>query len=308
MRTFGPAKAIATMALLASTIIVPPALAAGTAPAASKPAAATAPADTNPRLASVNGQDIRLNDIRQAIATMPDQLRKLPENVIIPILLNQLVDQKAIQIVAEKSGLAKQPDVQHQMEVAAQNALQNAYLSSQVTPGLTDDAVKAYYDKNYANKPGAEEIHARHILVPTEEQANDIIKQLKGGANFADLATKLSKDPGSAKQNGGDLGWFKKGDMLPAFWDAASTLQPNSFSQTPVHTQYGWHVIQVLGKRTAATPTLDSMRDQIRQKLIQEGVQKAVSSAVGQVKIVRYGPDGKALPDNAPTPPPAAAH
>ncbi|MBV1835347.1 peptidylprolyl isomerase [Komagataeibacter pomaceti] len=293
------------MALLASTILVPPALAAGTAPAAATPAAA-APADANPRLASVNGQDIRLNDIRQAIATMPDQLRKLPENVILPILLNQLVDQKAIQIVAEKSGLSKQPDVQHQMEVAAQNALQNAYLSAQVMPGLTDDAIKSYYDKNYANKPGAEEIHARHILVPTEAQANDIIKQLKAGGNFADLATKLSKDPGSAKQNGGDLGWFKKGDMLPSFWDAASALQPNSFSQTPVHTQYGWHVIQVLGKRTAATPTLDSVRDQIRQKLIQEGVQKAVSSAVAQVKIVRYGPDGKPLPENAPNTPPAA--
>ncbi|GCE80236.1 peptidylprolyl isomerase [Komagataeibacter oboediens] len=296
MRTISPAKAVATMALLASSFIVPPALAASPAPAAAKPAA-PATADQNPLLASVNGQDIRLNDVRQAMATMPEQLRKLPDNIIVPILLNQLVDQRAIQVAAAKAGLDKQPDVQQQMQQAAQNALQNAYLSAQVAPTLTDDAVKAYYDKNYANKPGAEEIHARHILVQTEAEANDVIKQLKAGADFGQLATKLSKDPGSAKQNGGDLGWFKKGDMLPTFWDAASAMQPNTFSQTPVHTQYGWHVIQVLGKRTAPTPTLDATRDQIRQKLIQEGVQKAVSNALAQVKVVRYGPDGKPLPE-----------
>lgn len=299
MRTTGPAKAVATMALLASSFIIPPAFAASPAPAPAAPAPA-ATADQNPVLASVNGQPIRLADVRQAMASMPEQLRKLPDNIIVPILLNQLVDQRAIQAAATKSGLDKQPDVQQQMQTAAQNALQNAYLSAQVTPSLTDDAIKAYYDKNYANKPGAEEIHARHILVQTEEQATDIIKQLKAGADFGQLAAKLSKDPGSAKQNGGDLGWFKKGDMLPTFWDAASTMQPNSYSQTPVHTQYGWHVIQVLGKRTAPTPTLDAMRDQIRQKLIQEGVQKAVSNALAQVKVVRFGPDGKPLPETQP--------
>ncbi|WP_354680691.1 peptidylprolyl isomerase [Komagataeibacter sucrofermentans] len=297
MRTISPAKAVATMALLASSFIIPPAMAASPAPAAP---AAPATADQNPLLASVNGQDIRLNDVRQAMATMPEQLRKLPDNIIVPILLNQLVDQRAIQLAATKSGLDKQPDVQQQMQQASQGALQNAYLSAQVAPTLTDDAVKAYYDKNYANKPGAEEIHARHILVQTEAEANDVIKQLKGGADFGQLATKLSKDPGSAKQNGGDLGWFKKGDMLPTFWDAASSMQPNSYSQTPVHTQYGWHVIQVLGKRTAPTPTLDATRDQIRQKLIQDGVQKAVANALAQVKVVRYGPDGKPLPENQP--------
>ncbi|KDU96868.1 peptidylprolyl isomerase [Komagataeibacter rhaeticus AF1] len=303
MRTISPAKAVATMALLASSFIIPPALAAGPAPVAAKPAAAGT-ADQNPVLASVNGQDIRLNDVRQAMASMPEQLRKLPDNIIVPILLNQLVDQRAIQIAAAKAGLDKQPDVQQQMQQAAQNALQNAYLSAQVAPTLTDEAVKTYYDQNYANKPGAEEVHARHILVKSEAEANDIIRQLKAGADFGQLATKLSTDPGSAKQNGGDLGWFKKGDMLPTFWDAASAMQPNSFSQTPVHTQYGWHVIQVLGKRTAPTPTLDAMRDQIRQKLIQEGVQKAVSNALSQVKVVRFGPDGKPLPETQP----GAAH
>ncbi|MCJ8355596.1 peptidylprolyl isomerase, partial [Novacetimonas hansenii] len=151
------------MALLASSFIIPPAFAASPAPAAAKPAT-TGTADQNPVLASVNGQDIRLTDVRQAMASMPEQLRKLPDNIIVPILLNQLVDQRAIQIAATKSGLDKQPDVRQQMETASQNALQNAYLSAQVTPALTDDAIKAYYDQNYANKPGAEEIHARHIL------------------------------------------------------------------------------------------------------------------------------------------------
>ncbi|WP_342628149.1 peptidylprolyl isomerase [Nguyenibacter vanlangensis] len=296
MRLSSPAASILAAALLVPAFSVPHAVAA--APATAKPPAAApaAPANPNPVVASVNGQDIHLDDVRQAAATMPAQLRQLPPNMIFPMLLNQLIDQKAIQAAATRSGLQNQPEVQQQMNAAAANALQNAYLSQQVTPGLTDAAIQAYYTQNYANKKPEPEIHARHILVATEAQAQDIIKQLKGGADFGALAAKLSTDKASAKQNGGDLGWFKKGDMLPAFSDAAFAMKPHSFSQVPVHTQYGWHVIQVLDTRTASVPKLADVRDEIRQKLIQQGVRDAVEKAVAAVKVVRYDPTGKPIP------------
>lgn len=307
MRPSSPAASILAAALLVPALSIPHAHAAAPA-AAPAPAASTAqpaaPANPNPLVATVNGEDIHLDDVRQAAAGMPQQLRQLPPNMIFPMLLNQIIDQKAIQLAAHKEGLENQPEVKQQMQTAASNALQNAYLSQKVTPTLTDAAIQAYYDKNYANKKPEQEVHARHILVATEAEAKDVIKQLKGGADFTALATKLSTDKASAKQNGGDLGWFKKGDMLPAFSDAAFAMKPHTISQTPVHTQYGWHVIEVLDTRTAAIPKLDAVRDEVRQKLIQQGVREAVEKAVAGVKVVRYDPSGKPIAD---TPAPAAA-
>ncbi|ACI51004.1 PpiC-type peptidyl-prolyl cis-trans isomerase [Gluconacetobacter diazotrophicus PA1 5] len=306
MRPSSPAASFLAAALLVPALSVTQAHAAAPAASAAPAAAPAAPANPNPLVASVNGEDIHLADVRQAAANMPAQLRQLPPNMIFPMLLNQLIDQKAIQAAATHAGLDKQPDVQQQMHAAAMNALQNAYLSQQVTPTLTDAAVQAYYTQHYANKKPEAEIHARHILVATEAEAKDVIKQLKAGADFGALATKLSTDKASAKQNGGDLGWFKKGDMLPAFSDAAFAMKPHTFSQTPVHTQYGWHVIEVLDTRTADVPKLDAVRDEIRQKLIQQGVRDAVEKAVAGVKVVRYDPSGKPVPAT-PAPAPAAA-
>jgi peptidyl-prolyl cis-trans isomerase C len=166
-------------------------------------------------------------------------------------------------------------------------------------PQLTDAAIHDYYVKNYANKQPEKEVHARHILVKTEAEAKDIIKKLQGGANFGTLAESLSTDKGSARNNGGDLGWFKKGDMVPAFSDAAFAMKPNSYSQTPVKSQFGYHVIQVLADREVPVPKEDEVKDKIRQQLIQQDIRTAVEKATSAVKIVRFGPDGKPVPDAA---------
>ena len=190
------------------------------------------------------------------------------------------------------------------MQAAADGALQNAYLEQKVSPLVTDSALHDYYQSHYANQKPEEQVHARHILVETEAQAQDIIKQLNKGGDFAKLAAQLSKDKGSGGANGGDLGWFKKGDMLPAFSDAAFSMKVNSISQTPIHTQYGWHVIQVLGTRTVPVPSFDQVHDQVRQQLIRDDVRKIVQAAEAQVKIVHFDAQGKPIPT---TPAPAAA-
>lgn len=310
MRFHTQAFALAATALLASTTLSVRSYAApATSPApAAAPQAGAAPAQPlNPAavVATVNGQKITLADMQSALKNLPPQVQQLPQNMVFPMLLNQLADQKAIQIVAKKEGLEKQPDVEKAMQTAAANALQNAWLSQQVTPRLTEANIEAYYQKNYAGKPPEQEVHARHILVKTEAEANDIIKKLKGGADFAQLAAQLSKDTGSAKQNGGDLGWFKKGDMIAPFSNAAFAMKKGEISSVPVKSEYGYHVIQVLDTRTDPIPTLDSVKNKIRQALVQEYVREAVEAATKQVKIVRFDPaTGKPLPD---APAPAAA-
>ncbi|WP_367159477.1 peptidylprolyl isomerase [Kozakia baliensis] len=297
-------SALACAAILSGTTLGASAFAAPAptqTPAAS--AAPAAPANPNPLIASVDGQQIHLDDVKRAAANLPPQARQLPASTLIGLLVGQLIDQKAIQIQAYKEGLNNKPDVKSQMQEAANSALQNAYLSEKVAPQVTEDAIKQAYQTNYASKKGEQEIHARHILVASESQAQDIIKQLNHGADFAKLAKSVSTDKGSGA-SGGDLGWFKKGDMLPAFSDAAFKMKPNSISQTPVKTQYGYHVIQVLGTRVASVPPIEQVHDEIRQQLIRDDVRKIVTEAQSKVKVVRYDAQGKPIDPNAP---PAAA-
>ncbi|MBV8592193.1 MAG: peptidylprolyl isomerase, partial [Acetobacteraceae bacterium] len=245
---------------------------AGSLPAAGSPGAQSAKAD--PVVAKVNNQEVRMSDLNDTARTLPEQLRNLPPQMLYSMLLNQLIDRKALAIEAKREGLDKDPAVQRQMEDAADRALQNALIQKEVGPKITEEAVKARYEQEIAGKPGAEEVHARHILVPTEDEAKKIIAQLKAGSDFAALAKASSKDPGASQ--GGDLGWFKQSDMVPEFAAAAFALKPGQYTETPVHTQFGWHVIQVLEKRRAEPPSFDQAKDQLRQKMIQEGVQKTV--------------------------------
>ncbi len=240
----------------------------------------------DPVLASVDGHDIRMSDLTVAAEALPQQLRGMPKPVLYPMLLDQLIDREAVVIEARKEGLDKTPEVQEQLKRAEDTTLQNAVLTREVTPKISDAAIKAKYDADYANKPGDEEVHARHILVDSEDKAKEIIKQLKGGADFEKLAKEDSKDPGA--QNGGDLGWFKKGDMLPEFSTAAFAMKPGEFTQEPIHTRYGYHVIQVLGTRTAPPVDFSQAHDEIRQSLVQNAVKAALEKARSQVKVQRF--------------------
>ena len=258
-------------------------------------------------VASVNGDPIRLDRVRAAAQSLPDNVRGMPPQMLFPMIVNQLVDQKALLLEAQKEGLAKDPDAQKAMQNAADQALQNVYLTRIVGPQITDDAIKAEYAKTYAGKPGEKEVHARHILVPDEKTAGDIIKKLKGGADFAALAKQYSTDKGTAASSGGDLGWFKQGDMLPDFSAAAFAMSKGQISDHPVHTRYGYHVIQVLDTRISTPPAFNTVAVQIRQKLIQGAVRAAVDKAVAQVKVVRFNPDGTPVSDKAPPAAGAAA-
>jgi peptidyl-prolyl cis-trans isomerase C len=263
------------------------------APAAPADAAPGAPKPLNPQtvVATVNGHAIHLSDLNAAVAELPQNMRSMPPQQLYPILVDQMIDREALVLSARKQGLQNDPAVKAAMARADDTVLQNALLRRDVAPQITEANVRAAYDKNIGTKPGEEEVQASHILVPTEAQAKDIIKQLDKGADFATLAKKYSTDP-TGKQSGGDLGYFKKADMLPAFSDAAFALKPGQITQTPVHTRYGWHVIKVFNKRQAPPPTFQEAAQQLQQEMVQKLIQQDVDKAKQGLVIHRYNSDG----------------
>lgn len=288
---------------IAATLLCAPLLPRGAmAQPAPVPAAPVAPAAEaarpDPVVARVNGRELHLSDVSEAAQTLPDEVRSMPPQVLYPMLLDQMVDREALVLQAQKDGLDKDPQVQRAMTRANDTVLQNAILSRTIGPNVTDAALHAKYDAEYANKPGEEEVHARHILVDSEDKAKAIIAQLNKGGDFAALAKENSKDP--AAQNGGDLGFFKKTDMVPEFAAAAFALKPGEWTQTPVKTQFGWHVIKVDERRTAPPPPFDQAREEIRQQIIQAGVRQELDKARVGLTVQKFNMDGSPMtPDSA---------
>jgi peptidyl-prolyl cis-trans isomerase C len=292
---------VASAPAMAQTAATPP----GAAPAAAPPAAGMPAPGTDPVVATVNGQDIHFSDLTEATRGLPAQARQMPPQVLLPMLVDQLVDRAALIDEAKRTGLDKDPAVKREIDAAADTALQGAYLQKMVGPLISDDALRARYAKDIAGKTGETEIHARHILVPDEAEAKTIIEALKKGGDFAALAKEHSKDGGGA--NGGDLGWITKDSVVEPFADAAFALKPGEFTETPVHTEFGWHVIKVDESRTAPPPSFEQSKDQLRQEVIREEVQKLVDQARSKVQIARFNLDGtKPSPTDGATPPPAA--
>ena len=276
--------AVTCLPLLCLTLgTAAPADAATPAPAhAGGPAAAPKPA-ANPVLATVDGKPIRASDVAQAAAGLPPNLRSLPAKTLDPLLLTRLIDAHALVIAARKQKLDQTPAVKREIAAATDEVLENALLTKEVGPQITDAALRARYAKTIAGKPGPEEVHARHILVSTKAAAEKIIAQLEKGAKFSALAKKYSKDPGAA--DGGDLGFFTKSEMVPAFADAAFALKPGQYTKTPVHTQFGWHVIEVLARRRAPALTFAVAKAKLRQQMLKAAVEKAIAEARAGVSI-----------------------
>jgi peptidyl-prolyl cis-trans isomerase C len=242
------------------------------APAAGAPSAPQA----DPVIATVNGQPIHMSDVQAAAQDLPAQQ-------LFPLLVNQLIDRKALLVAAKSQNLQNNPQVAAAMEEAADEKLENAYIQEAVAPQVSDAAIAAAYKAQYAGKPGPEQVDARHILVKTQAEAQAIIEQLNHGANFAKLAQKDSIDPGAA--NGGELGWFSQNEMVPAFSNAAFALKPGQYTKTPVQSQFGWHVILCEGKRTAPTPSLADVKDQISQALADQAIKATLADARSKVTI-----------------------
>ncbi len=294
-----------TLALASTTALAQGPTTSPASPPAAPPAPSAAPsaaAAPDPVVARVGSDEIHSSDLAEAAQGLPEELRGMPAPVLYPMLLDQMIDRKVIVQAARKAGLERDPQVQKQIARATDTTLQNALLLREVGPQITEDAIRARYERDIAGKLGEEEVRARHILVADEAEAKRILEQIQKGANFEELAKEHSTDP-TARAGGGDLGFFKKGDMLPEFAAAVFALKPGEVSPAPVKTRFGWHIIKLEDRRTAPPPPYEQVRDEIRQAMIQEGVKRVLDEARQGVKIERFNPDGS--PQAAAATPPA---
>ncbi len=267
------------------------------------PAAPIAGEDPNPVLARVNGQDIRLDEVMATAAdAMPAEMRSVPPNLLRsmlpPQVFEQLVDRaitdRAMVAAARAAGLDRDEEIRRRLRFLEENELRDALLRREVLPRVTDEALRARYDRDAAGRTAEEEVRARHILVPNEADARTILAEVQRGGNFEEVARRRSTDP--AARNGGDLGFFRRGDMVPEFAAAAFSLQAGQVSPAPVRTQFGWHVIKVEERRSSRGPSFEDSRDTLRQTMIEEEVQAAVQRIRAGARIERVETQAPAMP------------
>jgi len=216
--------------------------------------------DSDPVVARVNGVDIRQSDIAFAEEEIGGNMPNMAPEQKRDYLINYLVDVTVLSQAAEQQKLADRPEVKHRLTFDHNRLLMESLLQDAGRAALSDAAEHQVYDEAIKQAKSEEEVHARHILVPTEDEAKAILAQLKGGADFATVAKEKSKDPGAA--DGGDLGYFSKEQMVPEFAAVAFKLDKGQLSD-PVKTQFGWHIIKVEDKRMKPTPTFDQVKGQI---------------------------------------------
>lgn len=243
-------------------------------------------------VATVNGTPIRYSDIAFADEEMSAALARLEPNVRFQYLLGLLIDRRIVALAAQEKNVADDPAVKRRQEYFNEKALRDFYWVQLMQDRISDETVRAWYDKNIAEAPPEREANARHILVDTEAQATAIAAEIAAGKSFEDAANEHSRD--GSGEDGGDLGWFSKGDMVEAFGNAVFSMEPGDIS-APVQSQFGWHLIQVIAFREMPKPTFEEAEEEIFRQLAREEGQKLIESLREAAKIEIIGV-GEAAP------------
>ena len=249
-------------------------------------------ADDTKVLAKIGNIEITEGEVAMAAAELDPQFSKLPPEQRRLAAISALIDIKAMAIKGGEAKLDETDAFKKQSAFLRDRALHNAYFDSEVVSKITDGQIRARYDKEVAAVPSQDEIRARHILVKTAEEAAAIIKELDGGASFEELAKTKSSD-GAAAQ-GGDLGYFGPGQMVPEFEKAAMALEVGAYTKEPVQTQFGFHVLKVEDKRAKQPPEFEKVKDQVRSILLQETYIKSVQAIRDELKVEYVDADVKA--------------
>ena len=268
-------------------------------------------APASPAAATVNGTAIPQRTV-DSIARLAASSGRPDTPETRKAIIDQLALQMVVADVAVKKGLDKSPEVAEQIDAMKQSVLANAYVRDYMKNNpVTDEMLKAEYDRIKAQIGGGNQYKARHILVDKEAEAKDIIARLKKDpAAFDKLAKERSKDTGS-KQQGGDLGWFDPSQMVPEFGAAVSKLEKGKLTEVPVKTQFGYHVILLDDVKAIEPPSLEDVKPQLTQQVQQQNLRKQLDSLKAAAKIeVAAAPaatPGAAAPASPATAAPAAA-
>jgi peptidyl-prolyl cis-trans isomerase C len=252
--------------------------------------------EANPVLAKVNGAEIRASDVALAEEELGPSLAQMDPATKKENVLSFLIDMKIVSKEAEDKKIADRDDFKTRLAFARNRLLMDNLLAVEGKAATTDENMKKVYEEAAKQITGEQEVHARHILVETEDQAKKIAEDLKKGADFAELAKKESKDPGAS--DGGDLGFFTKEQMVPEFSTVAFALEPGKISD-PVKTQFGWHIIKVEEKRTRKAPDFEQVKPQIETYVVRKAQADYVAKLRTAAKVERMDKpeDAAAKPD-----------
>ena len=240
--------------------------------------------ETNPVLAKVNGAEIRQSDVTLAEEELGPSLAQMDPATKKENVLAFLIDMKIVAKAAEAKKIEDRDDFKARLAFTRNRLLMDNLLAAEGKAATTEEAMKKVYDEAAKQIEGEQEVHARHILVETEDEAKAIEAELKKGADFAELAKKKSKDPGAS--DGGDLGFFTKDQMVPEFSAAAFSLEPGKISD-PVKTQFGWHIIKVEEKRNRKAPDFEQVKGQIETYVTRKAQAEYVAKLRESAKVER---------------------
>jgi peptidyl-prolyl cis-trans isomerase C len=275
-------------------------------PPAQKPPAAqpqAAPQPKDPVVARVNGQPIHLSELEIAQQALPPQYRNVPLQSVFPALLERIISSKLVVADAKKNKADADAAYKKRMAFVEEQVIQDYWLNKEIAKRVTPEKMQERYQEKLKSMPAEEEVHARHILVATEQEAKDLLAELKKGTAFDKLAREKSTDKASGAE-GGDLGWFKRTDMVKEFADAAFNLKKGELSDAPVKTQFGYHLIKVEDRRQAPPPSFDELQQQIREELGREAISHFFDQLRSTAKIEKFNMDGSKV-EAKPAPPPA---
>lgn len=238
----------------------------------------------NTVLARVNGSDISEAEYQDLMKDLPKQINALPENIVRKVALDQLINTKVVLQAAEKYKVEDDPETRRRLGYARERVLIEQYLKKTGDDDLTEgDLKKAYTDYKKENPP-QQVVKTRQILVKSEDTAKDIISQLQNGADFVQLAKKYNLDE-SYKISGGETGYLAKNEAAPEYTEAAFALKKGEYTQTPVKTPLGWHVIKLEDRKQRPTPGFEEVKNSLRDHALEEIMQKRVATLRSKAKV-----------------------
>src|SRR5260221_3373638 len=253
--------------------------------------------DANPVLAKVNGAEIRQSDLALAEEELGPSLAQMDPATKKDNVLSFLIDMKIVAKAAEDKKVENSEDFKKRLSFSRNRLLMDSLLASEGKAATTDEAMKKVYEEASKQITGEQEVHARHILVESEDEAKAIKAELDKGGDFAELAKKKSKDPGAS--DGGDLGFFTKDQMVPEFSAVAFALEPGKISD-PVKSQFGWHIIKVEEKRNRKAPDFEQVKSQIEQYVTRKAQADYVAKLRAEAKVERLDQPADAAKDAKP--------
>jgi len=248
--------------------------------------------------AIVDGIEITDEELAVAQEDLGQQLQGADEKQKRDYLIDYLVDLKLVARAAEQQKLGDGPDFARRLAMARDRLLMDRLLTDSGDKAASEEAMKKFYDDTVKTLKPEEEVRARHILVPTEDEAKKALDRVKKGEDFAKVAAEISKDPGSGKE-GGDLGYFTRDRMVKEFADAAFALKPGEVSGV-VKSQFGYHIIKLEDRRTQPVPPFEQVKEQLKTYLVRKAQQDVVAKLRDGAKIQRFDTDGKPVEDKKP--------